>query len=250
MKLTPIRTRAMTPPQDDLYSVIKQSVKSIPERSVLAVTSKVVAIHQGRCVRAESIDRETLAKKESDLYIDRDLVPGQHLMFTIKDNILIASAGIDGSNANGHWVLWPENSTGFARELHKFLKTTYGVKEVGVVITDSRVMMLRRGTLGISLGHFGFAPVSSYIGKPDIFGKPLQVSVSNKADALAVAAVMVMGEGKEQTPLALIEEADLKFSEVEKVNQGEPVFVVPTNEDLFSPMIMAVPWQKGGGGKA
>lgn len=249
MKVTPIKTRSVLPPQDNIFEVIKESITHIPEDSVLAVTSKIVAIHQGRCVPHDSVDRETLAKKEADLYIDKDIVPGEHIMFTIKANILIASAGIDGSNANDYWILWPENINEFARELHGFIKDTYGVKRVGVVITDSRIIMLRRGTLGISLGHFGFNPVRSYVGTPDIFGRPLKVSISNRADALAIAAVAEMGEGQEQTPLALIEDVKLEFSEDEVVNLGQPTFAVPLEEDLFSPMIMAVPWQKGEGGK-
>lgn len=241
----------MRPPKDDLFELITESISSLSEQSVVAITSKVLAIHQGRTIpMSEEIDRETLAIKESDLYIPKDIVPGEHIMFTIKDNILIASAGIDASNADDHWILWPTNSHEASRELHTFLCDHYGVTNLGVIITDSRIMMLRRGTLGISLGHFGFNPVRNYVGTPDIFGRLLKVSVSNLADAMAVAAVLAMGEGKEQTPIAIIEGVDLQYSTDPIVNKGQPEFVVPLEEDLFSPMISAVPWQKGGGGKS
>lgn len=242
MRIVSCRTRKLKPPKDDLYGAIREAIKELPERCVVVVTSKVVAIHQGRCIKIEpGVERDKLVEKEADFYTTRDIVPGEHLLFSIKNNTLIASAGIDKSNANGHFVLWPERLNETVKELHKFFKSTYRVKEVGVVVTDSHVVPLRRGVVGTSLAQYGFNPLRNYIGKPDIFGEPLKVTISNVAEALAAAAVVVMGEAAEQTPLAVVTDMPwLEFIE-------EAVDIkIPMEEDLFRPMLEGVKWKKGG----
>src|SRR3989344_5422156 len=156
MEVTAIKTRKLVPPKDDLYGAIRESLPTLSERSVVVVTSKVLAIHQGRCIRQESGIRnnelrDALTRDEADWFVKREIVPGEHLLFSIKNNTLIASAGIDKSNANGYFVLWSEHMDEMARELQGWLKTEYGAKEVGVLITDSHVVPLRRGVVGTCL---------------------------------------------------------------------------------------------------
>lgn len=247
MKIEAIKTRKLVPPKDDLYAALKGSIKRIPEKSVVVVASKVVAIHQGRCVKIKpGVDRETLAKQEAEWYIDKDMVPGQHIMLTIKNQTLIASAGIDKSNAKGYMILWPQKPHQAAKALHAFLKKTFGVKELGVIISDSHLVPLRRGIIGVAIGHYGFNPLRNYIGKPDIFGRKLEVTLTNVAESLAVAAVVVIGEGKEQTPVALITEVPwVEFTEDEKVIWSKDL-KISLKEDLFAPMLEAAEWEKGG----
>jgi dihydrofolate synthase / folylpolyglutamate synthase len=159
---------------------------------------------------------------------------------------LIASAGIDKSNADGYLVLWPEEPMGAARKMHGWLKRKYGIREIGVVVVDSHVTLSRRGTMGIALGWWGFNPVRNYIGKPDIFGNPLKVTLTNVVDGLAAASVVVMGEGMEQTPVAVITDVPwVEFSEDKKIIEGEPDFKISREEDLFQPFLDGVEWKKG-----
>jgi len=249
MKVQTIRTRKLNPPKDDLYGEIKRRIKKIPEKSVVVVASKVVAIHQGKTVKAgKGVDREKLAKKEADWYVDRDIVPGEHIMFTVKHNTMIASAGIDKSNANGYYILWPEEPNQAAKDIYQFIKKEYGVKKFGVLITDSHVVPMRLGVVGVAIGHYGFNPLRDYIGKPDIYGEPLQVTLTNIVESLAVAAVVEMGEGKEQTPLALVTDVEwIEFTENEKVIWNEEL-KIEMKDDLFAPMLERVEWKKGGSG--
>src|SRR3989338_9337719 len=78
------------------------------------------------------------------------------------------------------------------------------VKNFGVIITDSHCQPLRRGIVGFALSYWGFNPLRDYIGTPDIFGHNLRVTKMDVADALGTAATFVMGEGIEQTPIAII----------------------------------------------
>lgn len=249
MTITPISTRPMVPPQDNLFSVFKEcGIKPI-ERSIVAVTSKVVAIHQGRCIPMTEVERDDLVPLEADWYLPREAVQGGLVMFSIKENTLVASAGIDKSNAGEYMVLWPEQLEEAAREIQEYLRETFSLDEVGVILTDSHTIPFRRGLMGQALSYFGFDPLASYISKEDIFGRALTVSVKNIPDSLAAAAVVVMGEGAEQTPMALITELDfVRFSNDLAINSGEMTLKVPLEEDIYNTFFTSAEWIRGKGG--
>lgn len=240
-----IKTRPLIPPQDDLFSAIEKSFLKIQlkEKSIIAVTSKVVSIHQGRCIKnSAKIKKDELAKKEADFYLDRKSVPNNRVMLTIKDGILISSAGIDESNAKDHFILWPEEPFLFAKKLHDFFTNKYNIKKLGVIITDSHCIPQRRGVIGIAIAYYGFYPLKDYRGEKDIFGKKLKVSITNIPDSLAVVAVLAMGEGKEQTPIAVIEDVgDIKFS---KHTFKKDPLKIDIKEDIYAPMLRGIKWKK------
>jgi F420-0:gamma-glutamyl ligase len=155
-------------------------------------------------------------------------------------------AGIDESNSNDNYVLWPSDSQKTANEIRQYLADRFKLKNVGVVIVDSTCTPLRLGTSGVALAYSGFSALNNYVGKPDLFGRPYQVSQSNIAGGLASTAVLIMGEGTEQTPFALIEDVDVvsfqnhnpSLKELEGIN-------IPRDDDLFAPFLDSVQWLKG-----
>ena len=237
MNIKAIKTRLFYPPKDNLFSAITQSVKKIPEGSVLAIASKVVSIHQGRCIlKTKVADKDDLIENEADKFLPREFVPRQAAVLTIKNNIFIPTSGIDESNANSHYILWPRQPQKAARDIWRFLRRKYKVKKIGVIIIDSHTAPLRRGVLGICLGFYGLEPIKDYRGTPDLFGRKLKISTSNIVDSLATAALVNIGEGNEQTPLALI--TDLPFVQF----TGKPYrpkrnssLAIPWDEDLYGP---------------
>lgn len=239
-----IKTRPLLPPKDDLLSVIKESIFEVKEKSVIVITSKVVSIWQGRCIKIdEKINKDELVKKEADLYIDRVL--SKDIMLTIKNNILIPTSGIDESNANGYYILWPKKPFLAAKEIYDFIKKTYGLKAFGVIISDSHTTPLRTGIMGIGLSYYGFYPLRDYRGEKDIFGRELKMSQTNIVDSLSAAAVYAMGEGAEQTPMAIIEDVgDINFEE-KNINGKNPL-EIGIDEDIYSPLLKSAKWQKGG----
>jgi len=248
MLIKAIKTRPFLPPQDDLLSLIKESFSpfKLKEKSIIVITSKIVSIWQDRCLKMDEIsDKDELIKKEAEFYLDRDKVPGQYVMLTIKQNLLIPTAGIDESNANGYFVLWPKDCYKTARKIYNFIKRNYHLKNFGIIISDSHCTPLRWGTIGMALAYYGFYPLKDYRGKKDIFGREMKITQANRADALASAAVCVMGEGKEQTPIAIIE--DIDFIEFKKFNpeQSDPL-KIDRNEDIYAPLLKAIKWKKGG----
>ncbi len=244
-----IKTRTLVPPKDDLLSVIKSALGGpalgweLKEKSIIVVTSKVVSIHEGRCIKIDSnINKDELMKREADLYIDRQGSLPEQVMLTIKNNILIPSSGIDESNANGYYILWPENVFASAKKIYNFIKKQYGLKAFGVIISDSHTTPLRTGIMGIGLSYHGFNPLRDYRGKEDIFGRELKMSQTNILDSLAASAVFAMGEGSEQTPIAVIEDADgIEFSE----SVPEGLMDISIDKDIYSPLLKSVKWKKG-----
>jgi F420-0:gamma-glutamyl ligase len=84
-----------------------------------------------------------LIKQEADRRIITDVVPGKDIYLTIKNNILIASAGVDESNGNGYYILWPDHLPQLSKEIHEYICQKHHVKNVGIIVTDSATRPLK-----------------------------------------------------------------------------------------------------------
>ncbi len=214
---------------EDLFEFILGHIKNLREESVLVVTSKIVALGEGRTRMVKSKkEKEKIIKEESEFAIKT-----KWAWLTIKDGIVMASAGIDESNANGKLILLPSDSFKIAYEIQQRLRKRFGLKHLGVIITDSRTEPLRSGVTGKSVGYAGFEGVKSYIGKKDIFKRPFHFSKVSVADSLASGAVFEMGEGNEQKPLCVIEDTSIKFTN-RKVDHKETQ--IPFKDDMYAPL--------------
>ena len=232
MIIKPIKTRVFKE-REDLVAFIAHYFKKIPEKSIVVVTSKIVALAEGRMALAgDARTKEKLIRAESEYAIRT-----KYVWLTIKDGMVMASAGIDESNADGKLILLPRDSFKTARMLRAKLQARYGVKRIGVLITDSRTIPLRAGVTGVALGYAGFCGIKDYRGTPDIFGRKFTFSRTNIADSLATAAVAVMGEGNEQQPLAIIEKFPAKFSDT--VNRKE--LHISIQDDMYRPLFSKLP---------
>lgn len=244
MNVRAIKTKKVTPDVTSVLSILDESISALQNRSILVVTSKIVAITQGRVVKKEGTDKNKLIEKEADLFISPS--ENKHGFYlTIKDSILIPSAGIDVSNAGDYYILWPDNPQLVANQIREHLINKFNIKHIGVLITDSTTAPLRWGVRGISIAHSGFAAINDYIGKPDIFGRKLEVTKVNVADALAASAVLEMGEGNEQTPLAII--SGIPYVEFQDRNPTQSEIdgmKISLDDDIYAPILKAVQWKK------
>src|SRR3989344_703189 len=230
MRFIPVKTRKFMPPKDDLFKLLDQSLKKLKDKDIVVVTSKIVAIGQGRTVKIRSMAQKIkLIKQEADGYF-----PDQPHGLTLKDLTLVAYAGIDRSNAKNHYVLWPKNPHQEAKKIWAHLRRKYKLKNLGVIIIDSFCLQLRWGHYGISIGFWGFHPNKSYDGTKDIFGNKIILGNSNYVDALAAISGVLMGEGNEQTPLLIVRGAKfIKFTgkntlkEIAIPGSGRPDFYSP-----------------------
>lgn len=215
---------------EKLAPFILKYIPKLKEGSVLVVTSKIVALSEGRTATPKNKkEKEKIIRAESEWAVES--YPNWWL--TLKDGTFVINAGVDDSNANGKIVLLPRNSFRAAESIRAELRKAYRIKKLGVLITDSRVSPLRKGVFGMELGYAGFRGLRDYRGKPDIFRRPLEVTQVGVADSLAAAAALVMGEGSERQPLAVIESAPVEFCD--KVNKNE--LRIKPEKDIFRPLL-------------
>ncbi len=227
MKIQAIKTRIFKE-NENLFNFILESIPKISDGDMIVVTSKIVALSEGRTVEIlNNKTHEEIIKKESQF-----MMRTKYTWLTIKDGIVLASAGVDESNANGKIILLPKDSFDSALFLRKKLRKHFKIKNLGIIISDSRLLPLRAGVVGIALGYAGFEGVKSYINKPDIFGRTLKFSRTDVADSLATGAVLLMGEGNECQPLAIIKDAPVVF--INKLNKKE-LYIDP-KEDMYQPL--------------
>jgi dihydrofolate synthase / folylpolyglutamate synthase len=248
MKVSPVHTDVITAGKFDIARLLDLYLDRLVDGSIVAVTSKVVSLCENRVVSPGSTDKRALVEHESDLYLSGSNEFGFH--FTITSDTLIPSAGIDESNGDGDYVLWPSSPQASANLIRRHLRDRFDLSHVGALITDSTCTPLRRGTLGICLAHSGFEAVNDYVGALDLFGRPFRVSQANVAGGLAAAAVVAMGEGAESTPLCVIEDVPfVKFQDRDPSEAELGQTRIPLQMDLFAPFLTAVPWHAGRGGR-
>lgn len=245
MIVEPIKTHKITKTDTSLENIVGTYVKDMDDKSILVITSKIVAICEGNIIPEDKIDRDELVKKHADKYMPREL--NQYgFMLTITNSKLVASAGIDHSNSDGHHILWPKNAQKTANRIREFIVAKYGKKHLGVLITDSHTVPMTWGVVGFSLAYSGFAPTRNYIGKPDLFGRELQVTHQSNIEGLAGAADVVMGGADEAQPMALI--SDIPFVEFQGRNPTQEELdeiKIGPEEDVYWPVLGNGPWEKG-----
>lgn len=243
MLVTPIKTEKVSPRSTTLVALLDRSLKKFPDQSVLVVTSKIVALCEGRVLPHGTITEATL-KQEADYYLPKEK-SRYNIPLTIKDNAFIARAGMDASNTGGYYSLLPKDSYATAKKIRTYLIKRFGIKNAGVIIVDSHSSPLRRGVTGVAIGWSGFQGLKGYEHVPDIFGHSF-TSHANHVDALATAASLTMGEGNEQTPLVTITNTPFVTFQANAPTKKELAYFKPSpKDDLFAPLLNFKDLKKG-----
>lgn len=247
MKITAIKTHKITSKDKDLFKILDQYVKDFKDNSILVIASKIIAITQGRVKKMTDQEKEDFIKKVSERYIPKE-EHNYNLFITITNNILTYSAGIDESNVGeGYSVLWPDQPSEVANKIRAYLKKRFKVKNAGVIITDMAAIPLQWGLIAGPIAYSGFNPLKVLTGTPDVFGRPFKHTKVGIWNGLAAGAGVVMGEGAEQTPLAIIEDvAFVEFQDRDPSEEELKSLVIEPENDLFGPLMKYAPWKKGG----
>ncbi len=216
-------------PQDSILKILSEALTRgrvrLRDKDVVAVSSKIVAISEGRIRNVEAVKpsrrARDLARKFSmtppfvqTVLDEADEVVGgvKGTLLTIKDGDAVPNAGVDRKNApDNSLVIWPANPDAVARSLRSEIRKRFR-RDVGVVIVDSRVSPLRLGTTGFAIGSSGFDSIEDIRGTIDLSGRRVQITVRAVADGLAATAQLVMGEASERVPFAIIRGAPAPFS--------------------------------------
>ena len=244
MHIQTLSTHKDSSADHSLTELLDRHLPAFADKSILVITSKIVSIVQQRVQPIESTDRQALIEQEADQFLPPS-VSRYRVTLTIKDQLLMPSAGLDESNADGNFVLWPVDIQHVANTIRAYLCTRFALQYAGVLITDSRPLPLRWGVTGVGIAHSGFRAINDLIGQPDLFGRPLHMTKVNVMDGLAAAAVLDMGEGAEQTPLAVVTDLPaVPFQARNPTPEELHAMQITLEDDLYAPLLTAVPWQR------
>jgi len=229
----------------DLVELIEEKAGAIiRDGDIIAISSKFVAISEGRVVRLNRVRVGAAAKRlagryhldprlcevvvrESDVILGG--IPG--FLLTSKDGLLTPNAGVDKSNiGHGMVVLYPRRPESTARRIREALRFSMGIG-VGVVICDSRLSPTRRGTTGVAIATSGIEAVLDMRGRSDLFGNVLKVTSQALADDISSAAELLMGESDEATPIVLVRGVERSALKDGEYHGGR--FSIPIDDDVF-----------------
>ena len=213
----------------DLFNEITKTLSEngvlLENGDVIVISSKYIASSQGRILDIDKVTISENANHVSKKYKmdpkfveivlrESDKIFGgiSGFIITSSDNILAPNAGIDKSNSNGtRLILYPENPYQIAEILKRKIFFDYSV-HVGIIITDSRLMPARVGTVGVAIACSGLEPVKDLRGQHDLDGNPLKVTFQATADNLASIANHKMGEGSESQPIAIVRDSECELT--------------------------------------
>jgi len=250
MRLYAVKTR-LVKVGDDLVELILESLRTknlqLEDNDVLALTSKIVSYSEGRIAKLSEIKPSEEAKEFAKKYSlkpefaelilrEAGRIYGgvEKAILTFKNGVMTPNAGIDNKNTPGGCaVLWPSDPERFAKEFRDRIKHKTG-RNVAVLIVDSGLVPLRKGTNGLALAVAGFKPIKDDIGRKDLFGKSIMITRQAVADDLASAAHLLMGEATELTPVVLIKDAPVDFDDGV---YGAAEMMMPFDQCIFMSII-------------
>jgi coenzyme F420-0:L-glutamate ligase/coenzyme F420-1:gamma-L-glutamate ligase len=213
---------------------------------VLVVAQKIVSKAEDRfldltTLKASPRARELAEVTKKDERIVEAILQESVEVVRVKPGVIIvetrhgfvmANAGIDQSNlsAEDHGrrvLLLPLDPQLSAERLKSRIDAHFG-SDIAVIISDSVGRAWRLGTVGLAIGAAGVPSLRDRRGEPDLSGRILEATETGFADAVAAAAVLVMGEAAEGHPAALVR--GLGWAE-----KATPVsaLIRPKSQDLF-----------------
>lgn len=243
LAVIPVPGIGLVQPGDDLPGLIAGALAAagiaLADGDVVVVAQKVVSKAEGQLVDPATV---TVTPAAADL-ATRSGKPAQVAALILADAAtvmraqrgvvvvrnrqghVLANAGIDASNvAEGKLLLWPRDPDASARAIRARLGNA-----VAVIISDSLGRAWRMGTVGTAIGCAGIRPVRDRCGETDLFGRVLQATRIGVADEIAAAASLVIGEGAEGIPVAVVRGAAYDRDDA----VGVAPLLRPVAEDLF-----------------
>ncbi len=223
VRIFPVTGLPLIRPGDDLARLIVDATKNlgfgIRHGDVLVIGQKAVSKSEGRLVDIEQVRASKRALRiagrtgrragfvhvvlrDSKRVVRADK---EALIVTTKHGWTCLNGGVDKSNVEGDrtFALLPKNPDESARRLRTRIRQLTG-RRVAVIICDTHSRPFRRGQVEETIGVAGLNPMVDYRGQRDLFGYQLKFKNVAVADELASAAELVMGQGREATPAAII----------------------------------------------
>jgi coenzyme F420-0:L-glutamate ligase/coenzyme F420-1:gamma-L-glutamate ligase len=237
---------------DDLVALILEGLArtglALEAGDVVVVTSKLVSRAEGRVLDLRSVEPseralEVAAKVNKDPRLVEVILRESEAISRMAKEVLvvrhrlgitIANAGIDRSNVDpssgeGEIVLLlPEAPDESAEAIRRGLVEATGAA-IGVVLTDTYGRPFRLGTVGAAIGIAGMPALWDQRGRKDLFGRPLETTITALGDQIAAAADLVAGQAGEGRPVVHIRGLAFPPS-----NGRARDLVRPRDQDLYS----------------
>lgn len=249
LRVLPVTGLPMIQEGDDLALLITNQLHDnqqlLEHGDVIVIAQKIVSKSEGRLVSLASItpSEEAVrlaAETDKDARLVEVILRESDAVVRHKPGVMImrhrlghvgAHAGVDQSNIDhgddDAALLLPLDPDASAKRLREAIRRRSG-KEIGVLISDSGNRPWRLGTTGIAIGASGFTVLDDRRGGTDLYGRELKVTLINRADSIATAATLIMGETTERIPVAIV-----RGFEYEPVEQNAAMINRPVEEDLF-----------------
>jgi coenzyme F420-0:L-glutamate ligase/coenzyme F420-1:gamma-L-glutamate ligase len=202
-------------PGDDLGALLRLAIGGTQPGDILVVTQKIVSKAEGcfadlaKVVPGEEAQRLAAITRKDPRLIELVLAESSAVLRAVP-NVLItrhrggwvmANAGIDRSNigpgGSERALLLPTDPDASAARLADVLG-------LPVIISDSFGRPWRNGVTLVAIGAAGLPALIDRRGDSDRDGRVLEVTQIAFADMIANAAGLVMGEGAESIPVALV----------------------------------------------
>lgn len=200
--VTAIRNAGIAPREGDVLVIAQKIISKAEDRYVdlAKVKPSPRALEVAAAVHKDARLVEVILSESTEIVRYRKDV----LIVAHRLGCIMANAGVDQSNiVSGGDVdrvlLLPIDPDVSAARLRDALKDAFGV-DMGVVINDSFGRPWRNGITGVAIGAAGVPALRSMVGKPDLFGRTMQVTEIAVADEIAAAASLLMGQADEGLP--------------------------------------------------
>ena len=240
LEIIPIKIQEEIANDVNLVPLILES-SEINDGDILVFSQKIVSKNEGRILSLSSVNPSLLANGIASSYgkdprlVELVLSESKRIVrmengiiiVETKHGFVCANAGIDESNVqDGYAALLPEDPDKSANLLKERIEQKTG-KNIAVIISDTFGRPFRLGQTDVAIGIAGIEPILDYIGKPDTFGKIMQVTATAIADEICSAAELVMGKVR-KCPIAIVRNYIFDFSDakIQKLLRSE-------HEDLF-----------------
>jgi coenzyme F420-0:L-glutamate ligase/coenzyme F420-1:gamma-L-glutamate ligase len=226
-------------PGDDVAQLIFDAIKSenldLLDGDMIVISQKVVSKAQGLLVdistiqakkSARSIAKRTRKDPRLIELILRDSTKvlradSQAVVVRKRNGFICLNAGVDKSNVSGRLVYarLPVDPDRSADEIRRKLEQL-SRRTLGVIIADTYSRPFRVGQVELAIGIAGMEPIVDYRGQDDLFGYRLRYKYVGLADEIAAAAELVMGQGTERIPVAIVRGLSrLRRSEMENLSR-------------------------------
>jgi len=231
---------------DDVGTIISNSAQ-LEDRDIIVIASSIVAKSEGRVLRLEDVTPSAEAKRiarvndEDPRFVqvvlkesEEVLIESPFMLTQTHTGHICVNAGVDRSNVeSGFVLLLPKDPDGSAKRIRDAIERETN-KHVCVIIADTCGRPFRIGQTGIAIGCAGISPTKDWRGEKDLFGRRLEATNEAVIDELAGFANLMMGEGKDATPVVIIRGAKWQESEegVRKIHR-------PDAEDLIKKALRA-----------